>query len=336
VAGSKAKIPVFLIRGEDASLVAQAARTVIAGALGDRDPALVVEELGGPSGDDLDVGVVIDACTTPPFLIDRRVVVVRDAGRLKAADSERLVETIRDLLATTVLVLVGGGGTIPQTLARVVGEVGEVIDATPRAGRERDGWVNAQLATAPVRLDASAAKMVREHLGDDLGRLEGLLRTLAAAYGEGASVSVADLEPYLGTAGSVPMWDLTDAIDDGSASGALRALHRLMGAGGRGGPEVVGILHRHFANLWRLDGADVATGDEAAHHLGLGTAFQGKKLFAQFSRLGGDRAGKALALIADADLDVKGRTALPTEVVLEILVARLSRLVRPRPAARRR
>ena len=34
----------------------------------------------GPGVDQFDVGAVIDACTTPPFLVDRRVVVVREAG----------------------------------------------------------------------------------------------------------------------------------------------------------------------------------------------------------------------------------------------------------------
>jgi hypothetical protein len=47
----------------------------------------VVEEHGGPGAPDLDVGIIIDALTTPPFITDRRVVVVRDAGRLVAADA---------------------------------------------------------------------------------------------------------------------------------------------------------------------------------------------------------------------------------------------------------
>ena len=42
----------------------------------------MVEEFGGPGAEQLDVGAVIDACTTPPFLVERRVVVVRDAGQL--------------------------------------------------------------------------------------------------------------------------------------------------------------------------------------------------------------------------------------------------------------
>ena len=86
-----AAAPVYLVRGDDPSLVAQEVRALLADLVGDRDHTLVVEEIGGAPGDELYVGAVVDACLTPPFLVDRRVVVVRDAGRLLAADAPRLV-----------------------------------------------------------------------------------------------------------------------------------------------------------------------------------------------------------------------------------------------------
>ena len=55
-----------------------------------------------------------------------------------------------------------------------------------------------------------------------MGRLAGLLDTLASAYGPGATVTVADLEPFLGEAGSLAPWDLTDAIDAGTDRGGPR------------------------------------------------------------------------------------------------------------------
>jgi hypothetical protein len=43
---------------------------------------------------------------------------------------------------------------------------------------------------------------------------------------------------------------------------------------------------------------------------------------------------RAIELLADADLALKGAVDWPGDAVLEVLVARLSRLV-PRPASRR-
>ena len=331
-----AEAPAYLVRGDDASLVAQSARELIEQLVGDRDPSLVVEEHGGPSADELDVGAVVDACTTPPFLVDRRVVVVRDAGRLGAAGAARLAAYVQDPLPSTVLVLVAGGGTIPPALPKAVAVAGVVVDTSVGTGRERKGWLADRLREAPVHLDAAAAARLGEHLGDDLGRLAGILGTLAVVYGQGASVGLDDVEPFLGEAGSVPPWELTDAVNAGSTTAALAALHRMLGPGGRAAPEIVAMLHRHFASMLRLDGADVGSDEEAARLLGVRSAFVAKKALAQGQRLGSERIGRAVTLIADADVDVKGRTGLPPELVLEVLVARLSRLVPARPAVRRR
>ena len=293
------------------------------------DTSLAVEDHG--ARDDLDVAAIVDACTTPPFLVDRRVVVVRDAGRLSAADGARLAETLENPLPSVHLVLVAGAGTIPAALVKIATASGEVVDATAGRGRERGRWLAEQLRHAPVKLDAGAARRLEQHLGDDLGRLEGLLESLAAAYGEGATVSLSGLEPFLGEAGAVPPWELTDAIDAGDVAGALRALRRLLTAG-RAAPVVVATLHGHFSNMLRLDGADIVSGDAAAALLGARSPYVAKKALDRVRQLGSERIGQAITLVADADLDVKGLTALPSEVVLEVLVARLARLSRTRSA----
>lgn len=332
---ASAPAPAYLVRGDDPALVTQAARGLLEQLVGDRDPALVVEEHGGSAIEELDAGAVVDACTTPSFLVDRRVVVVREAGKLNAAGGARLAATLEDPLPSTVLVLVSGGGAVPPALVKAVTAKGKVVDAAVGKGRERARWLGDQVRSGPVRLEPAAMSLLEEHLGDDLGRLAGILQTLGVAYGTGATVSRDQLEPFLGEAGAVPPWDLTDAIDEGSTPRALEALHRLTGAGGRSAPEILAVLHRHFSNMLRLDGADVSSGEEAAALLGARSPFVGKKAWSQARRLGTERIGQAITLLAAADLDVKGQSALPPETVLEILVARLSRLVRTRAAARR-
>jgi DNA polymerase III subunit delta len=326
----------YLVKGDDASLVAQAVRALLAEVVGDRDHALVVEEIGGGPGDDVNVGAVVDACLTPPFLIDRRVVIVREAGRLLTADVPRLVEVVKDPLPSTVLILVGGGGTVPAPLVKAITAAGQVIDVAVNRPGDRKAWLHEHLRGAPVKLEPQAAQLLGQHVGEDLGRVEGLLSALAAAYGEGSRISVADLQPYLGEAGNVARYELTDAIDAGDPAAALRILHRMTGAGGLSGVEVLFSLHRHYANMLTLDGATITSGEEAARLLGVGSAFVGKKALEQSRRLGSARIGLAIGLLADADLDVKGATGLPSGLVVEILVARLSRQTRQRAGASRR
>jgi DNA polymerase-3 subunit delta len=326
----------YLVKGDDASLVAQEVRTLLAEVVGDRDHALVVEEIGGGPGDDINVGAVVDACLTPPFLIDRRVVVVREAGRLLTADVPRLVEVVKDPLPSTVLIVVGGGGTVPAPLVKAITAAGKVIDVSVNRPGDRKAWLHEHLRGAPVKLEPQAAQLLGQHVGEDLGRVEGLLGALAAAYGPGSRITVQDLEPYLGEAGNVARYELSDAIDRGDPAAALGVLHRMTDAGGLSGVEVLFSLHRHYSNMLALDGAMISSGEEAAQLLSVGSAFVGKKALEQSRRLGSARIAQAIQLLSDADLDVKGGTGLPPELVVEILVARLSRQTRQRTGSSRR
>ena len=161
-----------------------------------------------------------------------------------------------------------------------------------------------------------------------MGRLAGLLDTLAAAYGEGATVSLEDLEPFLGEAGSVAPWELTDAIDAGDTKAALSVLRRMLAAGESPPLVVLARLHRHYRQLLRLDGSGATSADQAAELLGLRSSFPAGKALTVSRRMSTSSIARAIRLLAQADLDVRGTTALPGELVLEVLVARLSRLAR--------
>jgi DNA polymerase-3 subunit delta len=207
-----------------------------------------------------------------------------------------------------------------------VRKVGHVIDADVPGGRGRSSWLAARLKDGPVKLDAAAASAVGEHLGEDASRLPGLLETLAAAYGQGVRLGVEDVTPYLGRAGSVAPWDLTDAIDRGDVAGALDHLRRMLDAGGRHPLVIMASLHTHYARMLRIDGAaDVTDERSAATALGMtGSTFPAKKALLQSRRLGYSEIARAITLLADADLALKGTIDWPPELVMEVLVARLA------------
>jgi DNA polymerase III subunit delta len=319
-----------LVKGKeaDAPLVAQAVHQVVESLTEGCDPATCVEELGPTGADDLDVARLVDAMTTPPFLVDRRIVVVRDAGRLTAADATRLADLLAAPVEGVTVVFAAGGGTIPPTLQRAIAASGEVLDASVGASlKDRRGFVAARAKASSVRLDAPATDRLTAQVGEELSRVDGMLETLAAAYGEGASVGVEELAPFLGASGSVPEWDLSDAITAGDAATSLDVLHRLVGPGARAAPAVVNTLQRTYLRLLRLDGARVRTREDAAALLSV-SAFPAGKLLAAAASLGAERIRQAVAWIAAADEEVKGATALEPAAVLEILVARLARLHR--------
>jgi len=319
--------PVYLVKGSDPSLVADAVRALIAELVGDDDPGLMVEDRTVDPDDETVVAAVLDACLTPPFLSARRIVVARNAAALRADGAARLVEYLAQPLETSVLVLVQTGGTLSQKLAAAVKQAGEVRDAGVPTGKARSSWLVGRLRSGPVKLDAAAGALLGEHLGEDMGRLTGILATLGAAYGEGAVIGVAEVEPFIGKAGAVAPWDLTDAIDAGRTEVALVHLHRMIEAGERHPLVVMATLHRHYAAMLRLDGSGARSDADAAKVLGMKSAFPAKKALTQSRKLGASGVRRAIALLSEADLDLRGAKEWPDELVLEVLVARLCRLV---------
>jgi DNA polymerase-3 subunit delta len=332
-ASSGKAVSSYLVTGTEPSLLSEALSRLLESLTG--SDFVPIEEHGPErTDDDIDLGPVLDALATPPFLADRRIVVVREAERLDAAQGARLAARVSEPVASTVLVVVAGGHGLPPALAKAIRAHGEVIDASPGQGRARGDWVAGRLRASHLRFDAGATKMLSEHLGEDLGRLPTILDMLEAAYGEGGRIGPGELEPFLGDTGSVPPWDLTDAIDAGDGAAAVLALHRMMEAGNRHPLQIIPSLHRHFGAMLRLDGADVRSADEAAGLLKM-SPFPARKALEQGRRLGHDRISRAIEVLATADADLRGRLGWPPELVMEVMVARLAQLGRSTAAPRR-
>ncbi len=134
------------------------------------------------------------------------------------------------------------------------------------------------------------------------------------------------VEPFLGDAGGVPPWELTDAIDAGRTELALTLLTRMMGAGERHPLQVMAILQSHYAKLASLDGLEVRTEAEAAAAMGIKPGFPARKALELSRKLGPSAVRRAIDLLASADLDLRGRRMIDERLVMEVLVARLSRL----------
>lgn len=316
---------VHLITGDDESLLLAAVSELVHGLVGDGDRALIVDEF---DDDEYGLGPVVDSAQTPPFLTERRVVVARSVGRFSADDVEPLVAYLGDPLPTTELVLVAGGGRIAKALTDAVKRGGgSVIDTVPPTrARERSGWFEEQVSAAGLRLDHQALALLTSWLGEDAGRLQGILETLDSAYGGSRVLKAADIQPFLGEAGGVPPWDLTDAVDRGETTKALMLLHRMMRAGERHPLQVMAILHGHYTKLLTLDGADAGDESSAAAMLGIKPGYPARKALDQYRKLGNAGVVRAVGLLAQADLDLRGAKEWPDELVMEVLVARLSRL----------
>ena len=214
---------------------------------------------------------------------------------------------------------------------RLKGGTALVVDtAPPTKARDRIGWIEQQFAAADLRIDGAALQSIGAWMGEDAGRLQGVIDTLVSTYGTAQKLKVDDIGPFLGEAGGVPPWDLTDAIDRGDTTVSLSLLHRMMGSGERHPLQVMAILHGHYTRLLKLDGSDASDEQSAARVLGIKAGFPARKALDQYRKLGGTGVTRAVGLLAQADLDLRGAKDWPESLVMEVLVARLSKLAAAR------
>lgn len=338
-----------LIVGDDPVLVGESVGNVIDELVGDGDRSMMLEILTETDyrteEDAFAPTRLIDAVRTPPFLTDKRVVVGRHASRWAAKEHLKgLTEMLGESLEATDLVIVWERGVDPKvdrmpalpkalkTAVEVAG--GTVIQTAVPRGKGAAVWLSDYLAESSLEFDRGAVAAVEDLIGEDRSRVVGLVRTLKGALGAGAKVTADDVKTYGGDdLGSAVPWALDDAIDSADIPAALKLLTRIIGYTGtqsdRNGAafRLLAMLHRRYSNMLRLDGAGIRDASEAANLLGMKT-FPARKAMQQSRKLGTVRLARAIELLATADLQLRGTVDWPPELVMEVLVARLSSLSR--------
>lgn len=339
-----------LIIGDDPILTGEAVSAAVDELVGTGDRSLMLETLTEADyrNDDgvYEASKVLDAARTPPFLTERRVVVGRHLSRFsKKDDYTPILELLAEPLETTDLVLVWEKGVDPKVdrmpaLPKALKEAAEVAGALVQQtaapkGKAAGDWLRDQLGASSLQFERDAVAAIEDLLGEDRSRVVGLVRTLEGALGADATINADDVATFGGDAGSTVPWALDDAIDKGDVATALQLLPRLIPYAGsptdRNGAafRLMAVLHKRYSNMLRLDGADVRDEKAAAQLLGMkGSTFPAKKAMQQGRKLGAEKLSRAIGLLAEADLDLRGTKDWPPELVVEVLVARLANLSR--------
>lgn len=317
-------VPIHVVSGDEI-LAGFEVDALVDQLLGGADRQLTVEEHSA-TDTDFALSAVTDTLVTPPMFGDRRIVVLREVHELPAEAVESLAATLPAVDETAELVLVHSG-RLPKVLSDALRTVGATaIGASVGTSKgDRSNWVESKFVEAGLGYSAGTLAAVVAWLGADHGRLPGLLSVLVSTYGEGARIEVGHLEPFLGEAGSVEPWLLTDAIDEGRVADALAMLHRMMRAGEMHALQVMALLANRYMQMMKLDGPSVSGNAEAAEILGV-KPYPAGKMLDVYRRIGGSGVAQALEWLSKADVDLRGGKEWPDELVMEVLVARLARL----------
>jgi DNA polymerase-3 subunit delta len=304
----------YLITGTDRPKVTRALRR-----LRERVGDAATEILSAQDASGEDVAAACNAMGL--FTVERRLVVVEDVERWKAADLKALGAYLKGPAPTTVLALVGDDVKRDSALAKAVAKTGEIlVYDLPKRGRKADlpRWVEAQLKERGVLIDHEAARAVVDLVGENAHELASEVDKLAT-WANGERIGEREVLELVPARAETPPFDLTDAWGRRDVAAALAASERIMERSGDATRDVLlrvtGLLTAHVGRVRdcrRLDAEGVPPA-AAAERLKR-NRFYVQKLYEQAGNFSEEELDGAIVRLAQLDLALKGGSKLPGEL----------------------
>jgi DNA polymerase III subunit delta len=318
--------PVYLITGGDRPKIQRALRRLRDRIGEDSTELLTAHEA---SGDD-----AVAACNSLGLLGGgHRLVIVEDVERWKAADVKLVTTYLGNPAPDTVLALVAAELKKDSALGKSVAKSGDVlVYDVPR--RRLSEWVTQQFADRSVRVDAEAARVLVEIVGEDPEELASEVDKIAT-WASGEPVGTSDIELLAAGCAEIPGYELTDAWGRRDLAATLAACQTLLERSGdpvsRTVPMLIGMLVGHVGRVrdCQLYEAEGLSAREAAVRLKR-HPFYVEKLYAQARNYGADELRAAVVRLAALDHAVKGGSRLAVDLELE---RALIDITRPRETA---
>ena len=261
----------------------------------------------------------------------QRLVVVDEADDFVSRFRPDLEDYVAQPSRGGVLVLELKSFPATTRLYKAVIASGLAVDCSVPKTAALGGWLRGWARQAnKCELSPSAAEMLIEIVGLELGLLDQELAKLALLTGNDKKISPEMIQKLVGGWRAKTTWDMLDFALDGNATEALRQIDRLLVSG----EAPVGLLGQISASLRRLAAATrlILRSEAAGQRVGLGAALQQtgvNKFFLakterQLRRLGRQRGSQIYRWLLEADLDLKGDSQMPPRLILERLIVRLA------------
>jgi DNA polymerase-3 subunit delta len=321
--------PVYLIHGSEELLLDRAVRRLKDRLASVADLDFNMETFDGEA---VDVGDIVNAANTMPFMSDRRLVVVRDVDKMQTADLGVLADYAKDPAPFTALVLVATKINRGSRLYKAVDSLGGVAEyAAPKRG-EYPAEVTRLFAEHGKQAAGDAARALVEAVGRDLRRLDTEVDKLVAYVGTRERVTAADVAAVV-TAGAVSVFEFTDAMGSRDTGVAIAKFRRNLAAG----ESVHGLLALAVRHVRALLGARALMDrrvrtDEMAPMLSL-PPWQVRKVVEQAAGFAPEELSRALRDAAAVEAELKSG-AVDGAVVVERWVVSVTR-GGPRVSSRR-
>jgi DNA polymerase III subunit delta len=325
--------PIYYLFGEESYLLDQAVRALIKVAAPEGLNAFNSDQF---SGKETSGAAVRSACETLPFMVKRRVVIVRDMQELDLRQLADLEDYFTDPSPSTCLILHamtaqkapdGRSGAM-----RKLKKAAESWEFKPFYAEDVEQFILKQAHLRKIRLTNAAAAYMMEAVGHDLASQDQALDKLDLYLGAAPEMRDADVDEVqqiVAITRVQSIFELTDSIGDRKIGPALTALDAMMVAG-EPAIKINQMIARHFRILAKLHDPSVQRADRSHQASAVGVSpFFLKDYTRHSQKFSGPEIERILARVIDLDIQLKS-SKLDDRLLLESMMLDL---IRPGHAA---
>lgn len=274
-----------------------------------------------------DASALLAALPALSLTAERRYLVADGVERWSAKQAASVAEALGSLPPDVTVVLVAREQPpkqrAPKALAEAVeGAGGQVVTYAAPKPRDLPRWLAEEARGRGFELDAAAARLLAQRLGEGTARLATELDRLALWADPGQTVTAEDLEAMVADTSEEVAWALSDAIVDRDPGAALAAAERLAEQG-----EAITPLIYQAAKRLREANAALELLESGRSPKEVESALPMHPYAAKMlvRRLGGRSQGElraATCAIADLEWWTRGGADYPERVALTLAVRR--------------
>jgi DNA polymerase-3 subunit delta len=315
--------PIYLVIGEESFLREAAVAAIHSTVLGPHGDEGFNYDL--VYGDEAEALEILNMCSTLPAFAERRLVVIREVGALKARECERMLAYLKMPVESTCLVLTGEKVDGRVRFFQALKGVAVIVDCGPLDARAIPEWLHATAKQLDLTLDEAACDGLQHASGGNLAIMVRELEKLGAYLFPNKRVTIADVEAVRGADTGGTVWDLLDALGRKDRGRALRALGKVLDAG-EPPLRLMGLLTFHWRQIWRTREQLARRVPEIALARILGVPpFRVRPLVEQARRFSEEELARAFKAFREVDALLKGGSRTGETLVMERLVLRLCR-----------
>jgi DNA polymerase-3 subunit delta len=220
--------PVYFLFGPEAYLRDEAARAIADEALRNT----LLREFNESSFNLLtdDVGSAVAIAEQLPMMSDRRVVHIRNFGKLREADEDVLVKYLARPVETTVLIFAADDLDKRKKLAKSL-MAGAAFEFQPLKPNDLQTWIKSYLKKIKVEIEPRAGHRIMEIVRSDLHTVTNELNKLAAASLPSGRITTEMVDALISRSREHLNWELSDHLVSGNRTAALKTVRDLLDDG---------------------------------------------------------------------------------------------------------